>query len=63
MKPYLLKLSSCLGLPLVYLGVILQVVFFASGLTSNHILLFLPVVLVLVGTVSFIYKEKNKGNY
>lgn len=63
MKLFFARLAVCLSLPLVYLGVVLLAIFFVFGLTTNHFLLFLPLTLIIIGSVGYVCKEKKKGNY
>lgn len=51
------------GLPLVYLGVLLFAVFYFTGLTNYNILLFIPLVLIIVGVIGFVYRERTIGEY
>ncbi|EFA43669.1 hypothetical protein HMPREF0645_1907 [Hallella bergensis DSM 17361] len=50
------------GLPLVYLGIILLVLLYILGMT-NHNLLFLPTLLILVGIFCYIREEKHQNKY
>lgn len=51
------------GLPLVYLGVLLFAVFYFTGLTNYNILLFIPLMLIIVGVIGFVYRERTIGEY
>ena len=51
------------GLPLVYLGVVLMVVFYVVGLTDHNIFLLLPLALIVVGVVGHVRHEKQEGEY
>lgn len=51
------------GLPLVYVGVLLFAVFYFTGLTNYNILLFIPLLLIIVGVIGFVHREKTAGQY
>jgi len=39
------------GIPLIYIGVVLMVVFYFTDLTNYNLLLFLPLLLITVGII------------
>ena len=55
--------SAWVGLPLVYVGVLLMVVFYVAGLTDHNFLLLAPLALIVVGVVGHVYHEKHTGQY
>lgn len=70
MKKYLLHMvhflqahSAWVGLPLVYVGVLLMVVFYMVGLTDHNLMLLAPLALIVVGVVGHVYHEKHAGQY
>lgn len=70
MKKHLLKMaqtakahSAWFGLPLVYIGVLLMVCFYAAGLTDSNALLLLPLALVVTGVAGYVLHEKHSANY
>lgn len=48
------------GLPLIYIGVLLMVIFYLTGLTNHNLLTFLPVVVILFGLITFVKREKSR---
>jgi|GEM_PF-5823372 hypothetical protein len=56
------KNRFCLGLPLVYTGVLFFASLFVFGLT-NHNLPLLPTIMIIAGIWGFIKYEKSKSDY
>ncbi len=70
MKKHLLNIvdflqahSAWVGLPLVYVGVLLMVAFYVAGLTDHNFFLLSPLSLIVVGVVGYVHHEKSKGQY
>ena len=51
------------GIYLVYLGVLLYAVFYFTGLTNYNILLYIPLLLIILGTIGFVKHKKVEGEY
>lgn len=51
------------GLNLVYLGVMLYAVFYLTGLTNYNILLYIPLLLIIIGTMGFVRHKKTEEKY
>lgn len=51
------------GIGLVYLGVLLFAVFYFTGLTNYNILLYLPLFLIILGTIGFVRRKKAERSY
>lgn len=52
-----------IGLPFVYGGVLLLVIFYFTGLTNYNWLTLLPVLCILAGIVGYVRGEKRKSAY
>lgn len=52
-----------IGLPFVYGGVLLLVIFYFTGLTNYNWLTLLPVLCILAGIVGYVGGEKRKSAY
>ncbi|KXB48595.1 hypothetical protein HMPREF1870_00305 [Bacteroidales bacterium KA00344] len=61
-KSFFKSHQQLFGLPLVCSGVILLVVFYILGL-SNHNLLFLPTLLILLGVYGYVRLGKQQDQY
>jgi hypothetical protein len=61
-KSFLRKHQYAWGLPIVCLGVLLLAVFYILNLT-NHNLLFLPTLLILIGICGYVRQEKQHDKY
>ena len=57
------KIYKYLGLPLVYLGVILLVTCFIVGWTNSNILLISGVFLIAIGIITYVIKTKKESEY
>lgn len=51
------------GLNAVYLGVILFAVIYLTGATDHNALLYLPFLLIVVGTIGFVRQRKSEEKY
>ena len=70
MKKHLLRIahflqaySAWLGLPLVYVGVLLMVAFYVAGLTDHNFFLLSPLALIVAGVMGHVRHEKSAGEY
>ncbi len=45
------RMRPVVGIPLIYIGVVLMVVFYFTDLTNYNLLLFLPLLLITVGII------------
>lgn len=62
-KFFLRRLTNCIGLPCVYVGVILMAAIYIFNLTNYNILLLLGVFLILSGIVGYVYRTKAESQY
>lgn len=52
------RMRPVVGIPLVYIGVVLMVVFYFTNLTNYNLLLFLPLLLIAVGIVGKVAADR-----
>ena len=55
--------TAWIGLPLVYVGVLLLVAFYLLGLTDHNFFLLFPLLMIVVGVVGHVHHEKCAGEY
>lgn len=70
MKKHLLHMAhffrahtAWIGLPLVYVGVLLLVAFYVVGLTDHNFFLLFPLLLIVAGVAGHVRHEKGAGEY
>ena len=62
-KPLAARCAAHIGLPFVYIGVILLAVFYFTGLTDYNWLTIIPPILILAGIIGFVRQQKRSSEY
>ena len=57
------KLNKLLGLPLVYAGVVVLALGYATGLTRHNAVLAIGLLLVIAGAATYVWKERRESKY
>ena len=57
------KLNKLLGLPLVYAGVVVLALGYATGLTRHNAVLAIGLILVIAGAATYVWKERRESKY
>lgn len=52
------RVRPVVGIPLIYIGVVLMVVFYFTNLTNYNILLFLPLLLITIGIIGKVAADR-----
>lgn len=52
------RVRPVVGIPLIYIGVVLMVVFYFTNLTNYNLLLFLPLLLITIGIIGKVAADR-----
>lgn len=52
------RIRPVVGYPLIYIGVLLMVVFYFTGLTNYNLLLFLPLLFIIAGIIGKVMADR-----
>ena len=54
---------NAMDLPCVYVGVLIMMLIYIFKLTNYTALLLLPVILIILGIIGYVHRQKTEGKY